>query len=105
MTLLADLLIDTGRFDEALPLAIDAKANCAKAFGNEHWRTASAASAEGAALAGLEKYAEAEDLLVDSVRILQNDAGALPFFVANAKRWLAELYLAMGRSEEAAKYR
>jgi hypothetical protein len=56
-------------------------------------------------MAGLKKYAEAEDLLVDSVRILQNDAGSLPFFVANAKRWLAELYLAMGRSEEAAKYR
>jgi tetratricopeptide (TPR) repeat protein len=105
MTLLADLLIDTGRFDEALPLAMDAKAICAKAFGNEHWRTASAASAEGAALAGLKRYSEAESLLADNVRILQNDTGALPFFVANAKRWLAELYLALGRSDEAAKYR
>lgn len=105
MTLLADLLIDTGRFEEALPLAVEAKNICVKAFGNEHWRTASAASAEGAALAGLKQYDAAEALLVDSVRILRSDSGALPFFVSSAKRWAFDFYRTLGRNDEAARYR
>ena len=54
MTLLAGVLIETKRYDEALQLSADAHAMYLKSLGREHWRTASAASAEGAARAGLE---------------------------------------------------
>ena len=57
MTLLAGALIETQRYEEARTLAADAKAIYLKALGAKHWRTASAASAEGAALAGLKQFA------------------------------------------------
>jgi tetratricopeptide (TPR) repeat protein len=104
MTLLAALLVDTPQYEEARSLAGDAKTICAEAFSPDHWRTASAASAEGAALAGLQRYAEAEPVLLESFNTLRNDSGALPFYVSNASRWLADLYRALGRPDEAAKY-
>ncbi len=104
MTLLAVLLVDTGRYQEALPLASEAKAVCSEAFTPDHWRTATAASTEGAALAGLQRYDEAEKLLLESFNVLRSDPGALPFYTANANRWLEKLYQALGRPAEAAKY-
>jgi tetratricopeptide (TPR) repeat protein len=92
LTLLASLLIDTGRYEEALPVAREAKAICLLSLAENHWRTAGAASAEGAALAGLGELDTAEPLLVNSVDILQNDSGALRFFVDNATRWLASFH-------------
>jgi hypothetical protein len=92
LTLLASLLIDTGRYEEALPVAREAKAICLLSLAENHWRTAGAASAEGAALAGLGELDTAEPLLVNSVAILQNDSGALRFFVDNATRWLASFH-------------
>jgi tetratricopeptide (TPR) repeat protein len=105
MTLLAALLVDTDRFDEALDLSTRAKAICLNVFSADHWRTASASSAEGAALAGLRQYAEAEPLLLSSFNVLRNDTGALPFYITNAMRWLAEMYDDSGRPVEAARYR
>jgi len=104
MTLLADLLVDTKRFDEARALGAEAKAICAQALGPDHWRTAAAASAEGAALAGLARYEEARTLLAQSFTKLKNDPGALPFYVRNATRWMADLYKGLGDPDEAAKY-
>lgn len=105
MTLLAALLDDTGRFDEALELATKAKDICLKVFSADHWRTASASSAEGAALAGLKRFADAEPILLSSFNTLHDDTGALPFYIRNATRWLANMYDDMGRKAEAAKYR
>ena len=70
----------------------------------DHWRTANAASAEGAALAGLGQYAAAETLLLDSYAKLGEDSGALPIVVADTTRRLADLYSAWGKSDEAARY-
>ena len=53
LTMLANILVATNRFAEARDLAAQAKAICVKAFPEDHWRTMIAASAEGAALAGL----------------------------------------------------
>jgi tetratricopeptide (TPR) repeat protein len=91
LTLLATLLVDTGRFDEARAVASEAKAICLIALAEDHWRTAGAASVEGAALAGMGEPAAARLLLSDSVRVLNGDSGALPFFADNATRWLAGL--------------
>jgi hypothetical protein len=105
MTQLAALLVETSRFGEAQSLASDAKSIFSEAFGNDHWRTASASSAEGAALAGLKKYDEAEALLISGFNRLRSDAGATPYVVASANRWLVNFYEASGRPAEAAKYR
>jgi thioredoxin-like negative regulator of GroEL len=105
MTKLADLLIATGRFEEARELAAAAKAICSKTLSDAHWRTADAASAEGAALAGLQQFESAEALLLKSHATLAGDSGALPIVVTNTTRRLAELYSAWGKSAEAARYR
>ena len=104
MSLLADLLVDTNRFDEARAMAAGAQAIYVQALGPDHWRTAAAASAEGAALAGLKQYDEARTLLAASFAKLKNDSGALPFYVRNATRWMADLYKGLGEPDEAAKY-
>jgi tetratricopeptide (TPR) repeat protein len=104
MTLLAGLLVETGRYDEARALAGDAKARYVKALGQKHWRTASAASAEGAALMGLQEYQGAETLLATSQGVLESDTAALPYYVNSSERWLAKLYQNTGRPEKAAKY-
>jgi tetratricopeptide (TPR) repeat protein len=104
MTLLADLLIETGRFVEARELAATAHAICAAALTENHWRTASAASAEGAALTGLRQFAAAESLLLQSFAVFRDDAGALPVIVANNTRRLADLYKRWGKPDAAARY-
>jgi tetratricopeptide (TPR) repeat protein len=104
LTILASLLIDTGRFEEARKIAIEAKSICLLALAEDHWRTAAAVAAEGAAMAGLKKYDEAEILLLQSHALLSADGGALSFHTSNATRWLADLYERQGRSEKAAEY-
>jgi serine/threonine-protein kinase len=105
MTLLASLLIDTGHFEEALSLGKDAKAVWTKALAPGHWRTASAEAVEGAALAGLGRYDEAEKMLLASYGVLHEDKGAAHVYVVNSSRWLARLYLAMGQPAKAARFR
>ena len=104
MTLLAGVLIETKRYDEALKLAADAHAMYLKSLGREHWRTASAASAEGAARAGLAQFQQAEPLLVQSHTVLHGGTGALTYFLKSSDRWLGRLYQSTGRPEKAAKY-
>jgi tetratricopeptide (TPR) repeat protein len=105
MTLLAGLLVETGRYEEALALATKAKAIWLKALTPGHWRTASAEAAEGAALAGLKQYAKAEQLLLASHEVLEKDKAAGHIYQINSNRWLAKLYQATGRPEQAARYR
>ena len=75
-----------------------------KSLGPSHWRTATATTAEGAALAGLKQYQQAEQLLLEGNGVLHAGAGALPYYVKSADRWLAQLYQVMGQPEKAAKY-
>ena len=105
MILLADLFVETARYAEALDLAVPAKTICVEALGLDHWQTASAASAQGAALAGLKRYDKAEPLLVESYKVLRNDADARPLYVSSARRWLVDLYIQTGRPAEAERYR
>jgi tetratricopeptide (TPR) repeat protein len=104
LTMLANILVATNRYAEARDLAAQARAICIKAFPEDHWRTMIAASAEGAALAGLGQYAEAEKLLLRSHAILSTDEAALPVFVTETTRQLARLYQSWGKTEEAARY-
>ncbi|MBK7902163.1 MAG: toll/interleukin-1 receptor domain-containing protein [Proteobacteria bacterium] len=90
LTLLASLLVDTRRFEEARSAAAEARAICLPALGATHWRTAAATSTEGAALAGLGQTAQGAKLLLEGLAALRADTGALPFFLNNANRWAAE---------------
>ena len=104
MTLLANCLVAGTRYDEARELAGKARKVYTNALSENHWRTAVAISAEGAALAGQRKYAEAETLLIKSYEILTNDAGAMPMFVSQTAKRLAALYEDWGKLEQAAEY-
>jgi hypothetical protein len=104
MTLLAGVLIESRRYDEALTLAADAHALFLKSFGSQHWKTASAASAEGAARAGLKQFERAEPLLVDSHAVLHGGSGAVTYYLKSSDRWLGRMYQSTGRPDKAAKY-
>jgi tetratricopeptide (TPR) repeat protein len=105
MTLLANCLIANGALDEALELATKARGIYTEALSGDHWRTAVAIGAEGAALAGLGKYADAEERLLQSHTILRQDPNAMTIFVSEATRRLASLYSAWGKPVRAAEFR
>jgi hypothetical protein len=60
------------------PSAHDAADTYTSARSATHWLTAAARTAEGAALTGLGRYAEAEQVLTASHETLSKDEGALP---------------------------
>ena len=103
LTLLASCLVAQERFDEAYEHASASRQMFLSALPDGHWRTAVASSAEGAALAGLHRYAEAETLLIDSYTVLSSDASAIPAFVNEAGERLVSLYEAWGKPEKAAE--
>ena len=75
----------------ALQSAQGAVAILSPALSATHWKTAVAESLEGAALAGLGRYAEAEPLLVQSVALLGKDGGAPPEYHQLAQQYLDKL--------------
>jgi hypothetical protein len=102
---LADLLVVTGRFEEAYPLAAEAHRSFASNFSEDHWRTAVAKSIEGAALVGLRRYDDAEPLLQASYQALEEGGGARVVHRRDALVHLVALYDAWGREQQAGKYR
>jgi serine/threonine protein kinase/tetratricopeptide (TPR) repeat protein len=104
MTLLAGVLVETRGYDEARSLAADARGLHLKSLGASHWRTACATNTEGAALAGLEQYTQAEALLLESHAVLHGDTSTQYYCLKNADRWLVRLYQTIGRPEQAAKH-
>ena len=76
----------------------------ATSYGADHWRTAWALSLEGASLSALDRFADAEPLLLQAYEILSSNAGARVSQVESALQYLADLYTAWGRPEDAARY-
>ena len=102
---MAVLLLATDRAAEALDLAKAAGDTLAAALGPEHWRTAWAHALEGAALTKLERFAEAEPLLLEAHSALEQDTGARGAQVDSTAGYLSDLYTAWGRPEDAGRYR
>jgi len=100
----AILQVATGKYVDALVSARTAKEMFTSALSASNWKTAIAQSVNGAALAGVHMYAEAEKELLPAYTLLNQDAAALPTYRTLARRYLAELYLAWGRPAEAARY-
>jgi len=89
---LATLQVAEQRYPEALESARAASDTYSAALSPSHWRTAVAMSAQGAALTGLGRYAEAEPLLTRSEAILSKDGGAPPVFRTLNERYLDTLH-------------
>ena len=99
----ANLLVAMGRFEEAGQAAREAERILALSLPADHWQLAMAKHLQGASLLGLREYAAAEPLLVQSMDGLAKSPlwGAARQGRAN----MAELYAALGRPDEANRYR
>jgi tetratricopeptide (TPR) repeat protein len=93
----AILQVALHRYDDALASAHGAVGILSSGLSATHWKTAVGESTEGAALAGLGRYSEAEPLLVKSLGILNKDGGAPPEY-----HHLAQGYLDTLRAQMAA---
>jgi tetratricopeptide (TPR) repeat protein len=91
---MALLRVTEGRFSEALEMAQQAKGIYTKALSADHWRTAIAQSAEGAALTGLGRYQEADSALSHSLEILSKNSGAPAIFRSLTQRAVDSLHRA-----------
>jgi len=89
---LAILQIATRKFAEGARTAHEAKEIYSAALSPSHWTTAVAAGAEGAALAGLGNYAQAEKLLTGSDAILSKDPAALAAYRSLIRGYLENLH-------------
>ena len=90
--MLAILRVAEGKYPEAVQLAQSAKYTYTRALSADHWRTAIAESAEGAALTGLDRFPEAETALTHSNEILRKDGGAPLIYRTLAQRYLDTLH-------------
>jgi tetratricopeptide (TPR) repeat protein len=103
---LAHLYYETRRFEQARALAHAARQTLSDTLAPEHWRTAWAASVEGAAFAGLSRYENAEPMLIAGLRTLQRDpgSGSRVVYIDTTRRFLADLYRAWGKPQLAVSY-
>lgn len=104
-TLVAEILVATGRADEAEPLMREAWDTLGQTLTADSWRSARAASVLGAALAGQGRFDEAEPLLVDSHPVIRGDRGPKHARTRESLSRIVALYDAWGRPERAAAYR
>jgi tetratricopeptide (TPR) repeat protein len=95
---LATLQVAQHHYAEALESAHSAADIYSEALSPTHWRTAVSMSAEGAALTGLGRYAEAQPLLNKSAAILSKDGGAPAVFKTLNARYLDTLHVRQGRA-------
>lgn len=88
LMMLAILKVSEQKYAEALKLAQNAKGIYSAALSADHWRTAIAESAEGAALSGLGRYPEAQTELEHSYGILSKSSGAPLIYRTLTQRYL-----------------
>ena len=98
---LAILQVATHRYPEALDSARSSATIFTSALSAEHWKTAIAESAEGAALTGLGEYDQAEKLLVRSYGILSKDARVSAAFRSLTRGYLDTLHRQQRRAQHA----
>jgi tetratricopeptide (TPR) repeat protein len=102
LTVKANLMLAMRRYDDALQLSREAERILLLSLPRDSWQVAAAMNTEGAALAQLARYADAERLLLDSQGSLAQ--APIPGLADKGRRRLAELYAAWGRPDEARKY-
>ena len=103
LTVKANLLVARRQFAEARDVAAQARSILEAKLPNDHWLVAMAQNAEGAALAGLGDYTDAESLLLTSLPRL--GGSPLPGLEKTGRERLASLYTRWGKPEKAGNYR
>jgi hypothetical protein len=96
--------VATHKYQEALESSRAAAQIYTAALSASNWKTWLAESVNGAALAGLGEYAQAEQQLVHGYAILSKDEGVLPTYRALARGYLQDLYRRWGRPQDAQRY-
>ena len=102
LTVKANLLVARRQFAEARDVAAQARRILEAKLPNDHWQVAMAQNAEGAALAGLGDYQDAEPLLLSSLPRL--GGSPLPGLEKTGRERLARLYTAWGKPDKASQY-
>ena len=101
---LADVLNRLGEYDEAESLASQAADSYAAIFSTTHWRAAVAQNIHGRSLAGLQRYEEAEKLILESNSIIAEARPGSIYHRLALERTI-ELYDAWGKPEASAQVR
>jgi len=102
---LASLLHDRGDFSPAATLFRQALALREKTLPEDHWEIAQAKSGLGRCLMALQRYEEAEPLLLESYRHLKDKRGHQDKQTLQALDGIIKLYETWGKSESASRYR
>jgi tetratricopeptide (TPR) repeat protein len=102
LTVKANLLVARRQFAEARQVAAQARRILEAKLPEDHWQVAMAQNAEGAALAGLGDYQEAESLLLSSLPRL--GGSPLPGLEKTGRERLARLYTAWRKPDKASQY-
>jgi tetratricopeptide (TPR) repeat protein len=92
LSIKANLLLATEDYAAARDAAREARIILTANLSADHWRVATAASAEGAALTELGAYAEAEPLLVQSTEVLKQGGAAMELLLEQSTERLEHLY-------------
>lgn len=98
------LQVATHKYEDALVSSRTAAGIYTAALSASNWKTALAESVNGAALAGIGEYQQAEQHLIPSYTTLINDSGALPMYRELARGYVEGLYQRWGRPREAGRY-
>jgi len=101
---MAVLMLETDRAEVALKMAEAANESLATAYDADHWRVGWARALEGASLTALGRFADAEPLLIQAHKTLSSGSGARESQVASCLQYLVDLYTALDRPEDAARY-
>ena len=96
-------MLATGRFSEAYELAEMARKSLSASLPAGSWQVAAAMNVEGAALMRLNRFAEAEPLLVGSQEGLKS--APIPNLADRGRLRLIELYQRWGKTAEVTKLR
>jgi tetratricopeptide (TPR) repeat protein len=89
---LAILQVAQHQYDDALVSAHQSVRILTAGLSATNWKTAVGQCTEGAALAGLNRYSEAEPLLVQGLSILGKDGGAPPQYRQLAQQYLDQMH-------------
>ena len=92
------------KYQDALVSARTAAEIYTAALSATNWKTAICQSINGAALAGIGQFPEAEQHLVQGYTVLSNDAGAPAMYRKLARGYLEGMYRSWGRPGDARRY-
>ena len=105
MAALARLYLETNRVAESQSMARNARLMSESTLSADHWRTAWAASIEGASLARQGEYKQAETMLLNSYSVINQSVNARPAYVEFTLGSLVQLYEDWDKESQAAEFR